>query len=77
MKIKCNWSHIDLGWRSGEIFSMCDEAITIACVTSTKVSFEFNGIKVNVTGESNTDSVARKALEAVKSKETAVFGEGW
>ena len=75
--MNCSWSCIDLGWTIGDIGSMSKEAIEVANLLNTKVSFDFNGVKVNVTKESNYVLVANDALEAVRLGINAVFGQGW
>lgn len=46
--MKCSWNCIDLGWRLGMLGDMMMEAISIAELLETKVSFEFNGVQVTV-----------------------------
>lgn len=75
--MKCSWSHIDLGWRCGDIGSMCKEAIEIAALLDTKVSFKFNSVKVNVAGRSDWEEVTEQALDAVRSGTTSVYGRGF
>lgn len=74
--INCSWSNVDLGWRCGEIFSMCKEAIEIAKLLNTKVSFEFNKVRVNVSKSSSANNLAIKALAAAQAGKTSVYGEG-
>lgn len=75
--MKCNWNSIDLGWRMGSVDNMAKEAIEIATLLSTKVSFDFNGVKVNVTSQSDCEGVAMDTLNAVRFGKTSVFGKGW
>ena len=75
--MNCSWSHVDLGFRFGDIGSMSKEAIEIAKLLDTKVSFVFNGVKVNVTKFSSYDTVAHAALDAVRDGKISAFGEGW
>ena len=42
------WNCIDLGWRLGSLGDMMMEAISIAELLNTNVSFDFNGVKVTV-----------------------------
>jgi len=74
--MNCKWRHVDLGWRCGAIYEMCDDAVQIAKLLNTQVSFTFNGVRVNVTSQSDPEDVSFKALEAVTSKTDAVFGKG-
>lgn len=75
--MKCLWNNVDLGWRAGDIWTMTRDAIAIAGTLDTKVSFEFNGVKVNVTKSSTIELVADKTILAVKQKQMSVYGEGW
>lgn len=75
--MNCNWNHVDLGWRLGDIGSMSDEAIEVARLLNTKVSFEFNGVKVNVSKDSFWKDVADSALDALRNGDSAVFGKGF
>ena len=43
--MNCTWTHVDLAWRPGDIYSMTKEAVQIAELLNTKVSFDFNGVK--------------------------------
>lgn len=74
--MNCKWRHVDLGWRCGAIYEMCDDAVQIAKLLNTQVSFTFNGVRVNVSSQSDAEDVSFQALEAVKYETTAVFGKG-
>lgn len=74
--MNCKWRHVDLGWRCGAIYEMCDDAVQIAKLLNTQVSFTFNGVRVNVSNQSDAEDISFKALEAVKNKTDAVFGKG-
>ncbi len=74
--MNCKWRHVDLGWRCGAIYEMCDDAVQIAKLLNTQVSFTFNGVRVNVSSQSDAEDVSFQALEAVKNKTDAVFGKG-
>lgn len=74
--MNCKWRHVDLGWRCGTIYEMCDEAVQVAKLLNTQVSFTFNGVRVNVSNQSDVEGVSFQAMEAVKNKTDAVFGKG-
>ncbi len=74
--MNCKWRHVDLGWRTGTIYEMCDEAVQIAKLLNTQVSFTFNGVRVNVSSQSDPEDVSFQALEAAKYETSAVFGKG-
>lgn len=78
--MNCNWTHVDLGWRPGDIYSMTEEAVQIAKLLNTKVSFDFNGVKVHVTKQStdtDIDYLCEEVLNAIKQGKSSVFGRGW
>ena len=75
--MNCTWTHVDLGWRPGDIHSMTKEAVQVAELLNTKVSFDFNGVKVNITKHSTVTAVAEGALDAVRKGKNSFFGEGW
>ena len=75
--MKCSWNSVDLGWLiGGDVASMCKEAIEIATLLDTKVSFVFNEVRVNVSPKSSYILTAQKALVAVSSGVASVYGEG-
>lgn len=74
--MKCNWSHVSLGWRSGSIDNMTKEAIEVAKTLDTKVDFEFNGVKVNVSKHSDWKDVTIDVHEAIQSGKKSVYGKG-
>jgi hypothetical protein len=74
--MKCNWSHVDLGWRSGDIYTMSKEAVEIAKLLDTNVSFLFNGVRVNVSTKTDPASVAKLATIAVQEGLPSVHGQG-
>ncbi len=71
----CQWSPIDLGWRCGTIYEMCDDAVQIAKLLNTRVVFTFNGVRVNVGTRSDVEDVSLRTMQAVKSGTDTVFGE--
>lgn len=73
--MKCSWNKINLGWRLGNISEMVEEAIQIANLLDTKVSFEFNGVKVNLSKHSDHQNTVRKVTDAVGEGKT-IYGEG-
>lgn len=76
--MNCNWTHVDLGWRLGDIYSMVKEAVQVAELLNARVSFDFNGVKVNVTKNStDINGLCYEVLDAVKQGKMAVFGRGW
>jgi hypothetical protein len=75
--MKCGWNKIDLGWRSGDIYTMSHEAVEIAKLLNVKTSFLFNGVRVNVSAKTDPVTISTKALEAVKSEKTSIYGEGY
>lgn len=72
--MKCNWSNVSLGWRSGSIDNMTKEAIVIAILLDTKVNFEFNGVTVNVSKNSDWRDVTISVHEAIQSGKISVYG---
>lgn len=46
--MKCSWGKIKLGHRFGTVAEMTAEAVKIAELLDCRVSFEFNGVEVNV-----------------------------
>lgn len=71
-----HFTHITLDWSIGTIGGMTEEAIELAKLTDMKVSFTFNGVKVNVTKQT-TLQIATDALNAVREGKGSVYGEGW
>lgn len=71
------FKQIDLGWTTGDIGGMFKEAKEVANVLDVKVSFEFNGVKVNISKNSTFEYVYSKLEEAIKTKKLSCFGEGW
>ena len=67
--MKCSWSDIDLGWRLGNVDSLCKEAIAIAVLLDTRCTFDFNGITVCVDKNSEWEKVAVAALKAVSDSD--------
>ncbi len=74
--MKCNWSSVSLGWRGGRISDMTKEAIEIAKLLDTKVNFEFNDVKVNVSKYSDWEDVTISVHEAVLDGKKSVHGKG-
>ena len=74
--MKCNWSNVSLGWRSGSIDNMTKEAIKIAELLDTKVNFEFNSVTVNVSKHSGWKDVTLSVHEAVQAGKTSAHGKG-
>lgn len=72
--MKCNWSNVSLGWRSGSINNMTEEAIVIAKLLDTKVNFEFNSVTVNVSKHSDWKDVTISVHEAIQSGKKSVYG---
>lgn len=72
--MKCSWTNVDLGWRTGSIYDMCEEAVQIAKVLDTEVSFMFNGCRVNLTKNSVADEQTVKSIMvAINYDQTIVF----
>lgn len=75
--MKCRWRSINLGWTPGMIDEQITEAVHIAKMLDTKVSFDFSGIKVNVTKNSTIEYTYNAYIQAQKGERIACFGEGW
>lgn len=71
------FTHLDLGWSMGSFDYLFNEAKRIAELTNTKVSFSFNGVKVNMTKDSTLDYTWPLIQEAIKHQKLSAFGEGW
>ena len=74
--MKC-FNRIDLGFAFGDIGSLFREAKEIAIKCDVKVSFEFNGVKVNISKNSTLDYIYPKLQDAIQTKKLSCFGEGW
>jgi hypothetical protein len=74
--MKC-FHNIDLGWAIGDIGSLFKEAKEIATKCDVKVSFDFNGVKVNMSKDSTLEHIWPRLQEAMKGKNLSCFGEGW
>lgn len=75
--MKCPWRKIDLGWTCGDIGTLCKQALEIAITLDTKVSFDFNGVKVSLSPKTNAADITEKALMAVGTDTKSVYGEGF
>jgi len=75
--MKCSWNKIDLGWTCGDIGTLCRQASEISILLDTKVSFDFNGIKVNLSPKSNVSTLIEKTMQAVGTETKSVYGEGF
>lgn len=71
--MKCSWTNVDLGWRTGSIYDMCEEAVQIAKLLDTGVSFMFNGCSVNLTKNSVAEQMVKSIMVAVNYDQTSVF----
>lgn len=71
------FTHITLNWLLGDFTSQFKEARAIAFLTGLKVSFEFNGVTVNITERSTADHTHNLYREALSTGGKSVFGEGW
>lgn len=74
-----HYTTIDLGWVMGNFCDLFTEALAIAGLTNTKVSFDFNGVRVHITSESRLKEVWVDVKKAIRSegKSPNVFGRGW
>lgn len=68
---------IDLGFALGDIGGMFREAKEIANTLDVKVSFEFNGVKVNISKHSTLEYVYPRLQDAIQTRKLSCFGEGW
>lgn len=75
--MKCPWHKIDLGWTCGDIATLCKQALEIAILLDTKVSFDFNGVKVNISPKTDVKGVIEKAFMAIGTDTKSVYGEGF
>lgn len=71
------FTHITLNWALGDFARQFKHAKEIASLTGLKVSFEFNGVKVNITGRSTADRTYELYREALSAGSKSIFGEGW
>ncbi len=74
--MKC-FHRIDLGFALGDIGSLFIEAKEIATKCDVKVSFDFNGVKVNMSKNSTLEYIWPRLQEAIQTKKLSCFGEGW
>lgn len=65
--MKCSWDCVDLGHRMGLLGDMMMEARTIAALLGTKVSFDFNGVKVILNENTSVLYNQQVVLDAVQS----------
>ncbi len=75
--MNCPWNKIDLGWTCGDICTLSNKAVDIAKLLNTKVTFEFNGVKVCASPTTSAGRLAYAALDAVRDGKTSVYGEGF
>ena len=74
--MKC-FNKIDLGWASGDIGSLFREAKEIATKCDVKVSFDYNGVKVNMSKNSTLEHIWTRLQDAIQTNKLSCFGEGW
>lgn len=74
--MKC-FHRIDLGFALGDIGSLFIEAKEISTKCDVKVSFDFNGVKVNMTKNSTLEYIWPRLQDAIQTKKLSCFGEGW
>ena len=75
--MKCPWSKINLGWACGDIFTLSRQAVEVAKLLNTKVTFDFNGVKVCASPITNPRDLSASALGAVEEGKGSVYGEGF
>jgi hypothetical protein len=75
--VKCPWYKIDLGSACGDIYTLSKQAVEIAKLLDTEVSFDFNGVKVNASAKTCPTKLATDACDAVGKGIKSIYGEGF